>query len=121
MTERTRFEIRLAAPARADIESVLLWGLDQFGDAVALRYEALIHQALLDIAEDPHRSGARPRPEIMDGVFTYHLWHSRDRIRSSIGLVRRPRHLVVFRLRDRVVEIVRSLHDARDLARHMPA
>lgn len=68
--------------------------------SAALRYKALIRQALLDIEADPERQGTRERPEIMvEGARTYHITLERE---------------------DGVVEIARVLHESRDLDRHLP-
>ncbi len=86
-----------------------------------MRYEALILQAMRDIAVDPERPGTAARPDLMvEGVRTYHL--SFSRMRASEPRVRTPRHLLIYR-RDPTGTIVvaRVLHDSRDLARHLPA
>jgi toxin ParE1/3/4 len=52
---------------------------------------------------------------------TDHLRHSRDRVKKSIGRVQRPRHFLLYRIRDdRSVEIGRVLHDGMDLRRQLP-
>jgi len=73
-----------------------------------------------DIAADPECLGSQARLELAKGVRAYHLRHSRDRTPSPLGIVREPRHFVIYRQRDRIIDIVRVLHDARDLARHLP-
>jgi toxin ParE1/3/4 len=87
-----------------------------FGVAAAKRYDALIKQALRDIANDPQRPGTKQRPEL-PGVYLYHLVASRDRLAGET--VKTPRHFVVYRITDVLVEVVRVLHDSRDLARHL--
>ncbi len=37
--------------------------MEQFGHAAALRYEALIDQAIADLADDPARPAAKERPD----------------------------------------------------------
>jgi toxin ParE1/3/4 len=83
-----------------------------------MRYETLIFQALKDIAADPERPGSLSRPEIVDGARTYHLRFSRERVVGD--RVRAPRHFLLYRRRNEVLEIARVLHDARDLKRHLP-
>lgn len=92
----------------------------EFGERAALRYDALIKQALKDIAADPERPGSKERPEIMiEGARTYHLSLSRSHV-SSPG-VKEPRHFLLYRHRgDSVIEVARILHDGRDLHRHLP-
>ncbi len=67
----------LSPAAERDILSILAWTHQQFGENARLRYEALLGQAILDVAEDPERIGVTRREEIREGAFTYHLWHSR--------------------------------------------
>ena len=121
MTERQPYEVRLAAPALNDIGDIWTWTVERFGHATALRYEALINQAIADIADDPARPAAKERPDLLPGVWFYHLGFSRAHVPSDQS-VNSPRHFVMFRhLQPGVIEILRILHDGRDLARHLPA
>ena len=112
---------RLSASAVQDIEAILAWTHGRFGERVRLRYEELLVQAILDVADDPRRPGSVERPELSRGAYTYHLRHSRDRVSRSIGRIRKPRHFLLFRVSsDGCLEIGRVLHDSMDLARHLP-
>jgi toxin ParE1/3/4 len=74
---------------------------------------------LKDIAEDPERPGSNETLEIMiEGARAYHLSFSRSRV--SPPRVREPRHFLLYRRCGEVIEVVRILHDARDLERHLP-
>src|SRR3954462_5652422 len=107
---------RLSPQAERDIEAILEWTHENFGEKARLRYEALLTRAIMDVAEDPERVGSHDRPEIAVAARTYHLRHSRDRVKKSIGRVQRPRHFFLFRTRtDGEVEIGRVLHDGMDL------
>ncbi|WP_165068926.1 type II toxin-antitoxin system RelE/ParE family toxin [Paludisphaera rhizosphaerae] len=115
----TRF--RLSPQAERDIEAILGWSHEQFGERVRLRYEELLTQSILDLVEDPRRVGVQERPELANGAFTYHLRHSRDHVSRSIGRIRKPRHFLLYRVaHDGCLEIARVLHDSMDLARHFP-
>lgn len=96
------------------------WTVQEFGGRAALRYDALIKQALKDIAADPERPGSTIRPEIMiEGARTYHISFSRTRVTGT--RVKRPRHVLLYRLRSEgVIEVFRIFHDSRDLALHLP-
>jgi toxin ParE1/3/4 len=113
-------EVRVAGPARRDIKAILKRSFREFGEAAARRYEALILQALRDLADDPERPGSQERPEIMvKGARTYHLTYSRGRVKGRT--VGNPRHLLLYRRAgEQVLEIARILHDAQDLQRHLP-
>jgi toxin ParE1/3/4 len=96
------------------------WTVQEFGAQAALRYDALIKQALKDIAADPERPGSMERPEIMiEGARTYHL--SLSRRRAGRPGVKEPRHFLLYRRRGKgVIEVARILHDGRDLQRQLP-
>lgn len=115
------YDFRLSPQAEKDIEAILNWSHDQFGERVRLRYEGLLSRAILDVAERPNRPGSQKRPEVADGAWTYHLRHSRDHVSRAIGRIRNPRHFLLYRLADDGrLEIGRVLHDGMDIARHLP-
>jgi toxin ParE1/3/4 len=112
---------RLSPQAEQDIEAILVWTHEQFGEKARLRYEALPTRAILDVAESPERAGSHHRPEIAPSARTYHLRHSRDRVRKALGRVQRPRHFLLYRITAAGdIEIGRVLHDGMDLNRHLP-
>lgn len=110
---------RLSAAAQDDIVDILAWTHEQFGDAARLRYEALLVTALRDIAKQPSRPGSIMRPELGDGVRSWHLRLSRERARTVDGIVHRPRHFLIYRPENEIIVIGRVLHDAMELARHL--
>ena len=90
----------VTGPARRDISIILKRSIRDFGTEAALRYRALIRQALLDIEWN-------------------HVSLSRDRVTGA--RVKEPRRFILYRQRpDGVVEVARILHDSCDLARHLP-
>ena len=110
---------RLSASAQADIIDILEWTQARFGDAARERYEVLIATAIRDIAAEPDRPGSDDRPELGKDARTWHLRLSRERARSDVGDVRRPRHFILFRaINPDVLEIGRILYDAMELARY---
>ncbi|RUL84611.1 type II toxin-antitoxin system RelE/ParE family toxin [Tautonia sociabilis] len=112
---------RLSPQAEQDIEAILAWTHEEFGEKARLRYEALLIRAILDVAEAPECVGSHDRPEIVAGARTYHLRHSRDHVKRSVGRVRRPRHFLLYRtIAEGGVEVGRILHDSMDLSRHLP-
>jgi len=112
--------LRLAAPASVDIADLLDWSFRNFGLTGRRRYESLVTTALQDVAGDLRPIGAAARPELGHGILVYHLRHSRQRARTTDGVVRNPRHFIIYREAARdLVTILRVLHDAMDLARHV--
>jgi toxin ParE1/3/4 len=111
----------VAPGAASDIENILSYTFSVHGEAAALRYEALLVRAIVDVAAEPSRPGVHARDEIAPSVLTYHLANSRENVDEVVGRVRRPRHFLLFRLRDdSAVEIGRILHDSMDIALHLP-
>ena len=120
VANRAKYGIRVTRTAGRDIVAVTNWSLKEFGEDADLRYDALITQALTDIGDDPERAGSRQRFELAKGVLIYHLRFSRDRAKSVLGVVHHPRHFVIYRRQEHLIEILRVLHDTRELQRHMP-
>lgn len=112
--------IVLAPAARMDIREALIWSQERFGERAAARYRNLLKQAIRDIAADPQRPGSRERRDLARGIRTYHLFFSRLRARNDLGVVGKPRHFLVYRCREDAIDVVRVLHDARDLESHLP-
>ena len=109
-----RWTVRLTAAAEADFQEILRWTVGQFGEAQARVYAETLSAALSDLAAGPVVIGARERNDIGKGLFTLHVARKN----------RKGRHFVMFRIgrnRDRdVIEVLRLLHDAMDLQRHLP-
>lgn len=107
---------RLTHAAQADIVEVLGWSHERFGERARQRYEALIATAIMDAATHDH-AGLTLRPELGEGVFTWHL--ARSRAHSPGGTVHHPRHFLVCRHDGDVLIVGRVLHDAMELRRHL--
>lgn len=116
--KRLAYQVVLAASADHDFLEIMAWSAAQFGNAAADRYQALIGQALTGLGDDPFRHGARRRNELPAGIFTYHLAASRERVTGD--RVKAPRHFVMYRTDPLLVQVLRFLHDSRDLAKHLP-
>lgn len=112
------FRLRLSADAGADIDEILEWSVERFGPEVRDGYEELISVALEGLVDDPQHPGTHDMPELGNGVRVVHLKSSRGRVRAEARRIRSPRHFVVYRQVDGVVQVVRVLHDAMDLPRH---
>ena len=114
-----RFE--LTGPARRDLVDIREHSEERHGERARRRYERLLVTAIRDVAADPRRIGAKERPDLAPGLLSYHLRHSRERARDGGEAVREPRHVLLYRRpSEDLVLIVRVLHDAMDLARHLP-
>ncbi|MGE0725205.1 MAG: type II toxin-antitoxin system RelE/ParE family toxin [Alphaproteobacteria bacterium] len=103
----------LSARARSDYRQVLRWSESRFGDAQARRYAELLADAVASLSAGPDVAGAKRREDLVAGVRTLHVARGGHR----------ARHLVVFRVEDadaRVIAVLRLLHDAIDIVRHLP-
>ena len=113
-TAKRNWTVRLTAAAEADFEEILRWTADQFGEAQARIYAETISAALNDLAAGPTGVGTRKRDDILKGIFTLHV--------ARKG--RNGRHFVMFRVGrapdGKLIEVLRLLHDAMDLQRHLP-
>jgi toxin ParE1/3/4 len=106
--------IRLTAAAEVDFQGILRWTLEQFGEVQAQVYADTLSTALESLAAGPKVIGAIARNDIAKGLFTLHVARH----------ARKGRHFIMFRVgRDKnreVIEVLRLLHDAMDVARHLP-
>ena len=106
--------VRLPAAAEAGFEEILRWTVDQFGEAQARSYAGTVSAALNDLAAGPTVIGAKKRDDILKGIFTLHVARQ----------ARKGLHFVMFRVGrapdGNVIEVLRLLHDAMDLQRHLP-
>ncbi|WP_432558168.1 type II toxin-antitoxin system RelE/ParE family toxin [Granulicoccus sp. GXG6511] len=107
---------RISHAAQDDIASILAWTQDEFGAEARRRYAVLIATAIRDAASRPTGPGVTPRPELGDGVFSWHLARSRSR---APGKVRSPRHFLICRWDGDLLVVGRVLHDAMELRRHV--
>jgi toxin ParE1/3/4 len=106
--------VRLTVAAEDDFEQILRWTAGQFGDAQARTYAETLSAALSELAASPTVIGAKKRDDILKGFFTLHV--------ARKG--RKGRHFIMFRVgrapNHHVIEVLRLLHDAMDLPRHLP-
>jgi toxin ParE1/3/4 len=101
---------RLTHAAQADIVSLLAWTDEQFGADARERYATLIVTAIRNAASSRAKDDRSARPELGEGVFSWHLAQSRDRVVGKA--VRNPRHLLLCRREDNILVVGRVLHDA---------
>lgn len=99
---------RLTQAAERHLSEILGTGEDLWGPDARDRYQALIEQAINDLADNPGRLGV----QIIDGLIHYHLRHSRHR--ALMGRVRRPRHVLVCRILDDVLVVLAAGYDGME-------
>ena len=108
---RTHWRIRLGAEAEKDFTHILKYTKDNFGQRQLEIYQTTLLEALSLLENGPDVPASAARDEIQQGLRTLHV--------ARQG--RRGRHFIMYRASDdNVIEILRILHDAMDLARHIP-
>jgi toxin ParE1/3/4 len=115
MTETgTTWRVRLTAAAQTDFQSILRWTTARFGPVKARAYADTLSAALGALTAGPTIAGSRKRDDIANGLFTLHV--------ARNG--RKGRHFILFRIGGddgkQWIEVLRLLHDAMDLQRHLP-
>jgi toxin ParE1/3/4 len=110
--------LRVALLARRDIDDLLRTSDETFGSATAERYRQLLEEAIRLIRTDPERVGVSTRLGPTPDLRLFHLRLARLRMPPAQRIAR-PRHVLVFRFVDGVVDLVRVLHDAVDLPRRL--
>jgi toxin ParE1/3/4 len=110
---RRRWAVRLTAVAEADFAQVLRWTAAQFGARQAQVYARTLSLAIEALSQGPEVLDASAMDDIAPGLRALHV------ARSG----RKGRHIVIFREQPgeeaAVVEVLRVLHDAMDLPRHL--
>jgi len=113
-----RYTLTPSRRARRDTDEIYRYTLRNYGADAADNYNRLLRQAYIDISADPFRPGSKERHEIGANVRSFHISLSKTRAKSS---VKSPRHFVIYFLpKENEVLVARILHDAQDLARHVP-
>jgi toxin ParE1/3/4 len=109
---------RLSDPAKADIVAILRRSEDLHGRQARIRYRALLTAAIRRVAEEPEGALTSDRADLLPGIRSFHLRHSRKESRES--RVASPVHVVIYRvLHPGKVEIVRVLHERMDAHLHI--
>jgi len=104
------WEVRLSFAAESDLDDIVSWTADRFGETQARAYESILKNALLSLRSGPSRAGPRPRPDIAPRLYALH----------AAGTSRRARHVIFFEVvgSDRI-DVVRILHDGMDFRSHL--
>jgi toxin ParE1/3/4 len=105
------WRIRLGEEAEKDFVRILGYTRETFGARQADIYRATLLDALAALEAGPDVRGSTARKEILPNLRTLHV--------ARAG--RRGRHFIMYRAGEgQVIEVLRILHDAMDLARHIP-
>ena len=94
----------LSTYAERDIENILTYTIETWGIRQFQKYRDLINHSLDLIGNNPDALTVRKREELFEGGNSY-----------SFG-----KHVVFFRVKNDIIEIVRILHQKMDVESHIP-
>jgi toxin ParE1/3/4 len=106
----TEWTLTLGGMAEDDYVGILIWTTQTFGPKQADIYQARLIALMSALETDPLQIGSKPRDEIGQGLRTLHM--DAKNIRG--------RHLVLYRIVDSEIQVLRFLHDAMELSRQLP-
>ncbi|MDB1111883.1 type II toxin-antitoxin system RelE/ParE family toxin [Pseudomonas extremaustralis] len=105
----------MSPQACTDITDTLRFTQARLGESVRNQYQDLLQTTLHSIAEQPTLPGSKVRDELSPGLRSLHL--SFNVLHVAGGRMISPRHIVFYRTgRDQIVEVLRVLHDAMEVA-----
>ncbi|WP_395022841.1 type II toxin-antitoxin system RelE/ParE family toxin [Dongia sp.] len=111
-------EFRLSGSAAAELDEILDWSESNFGSQARERYNALLFEAMQNVADAPDQPTVRWHRTRGIEIGVYHVEHSRNRVPAEFGRVAEPRHYMLFRIgADNVVDILGFVHDSMLLDR----
>ena len=111
MARMARWRIQLVVDAERDIADIIDYTTTNFGSRQAKVYETTLTKALTALRAGPDLRDCVRRYELGTGIRSLHI--------AREG--RRGRHMIIYRdLPERTIEVLRILHDAMDLKRHVP-
>ncbi len=93
--------LELSASAKNDIENILLYTIEKWGEQQLYRYETILEKALSEIESNP-RIGHK-KPELEAEVFCYPA----------------GQHYIFYRIKSEIVYVLRVLHSKMDYAQHL--
>lgn len=109
--------LRQSPEAKQDIKNIWHYTAAMYNADQADTYGTLIRQALRDIKQNPERPSSLPRPDLGDGIRSYHIELSKKR--SGMG-IKTPRHIIYYSLKyEQKVVVLRVLHDRMDPKRYL--
>ena len=102
-------DVRLSQRAIEQYCAILIRSHQDFGEQTASRYADLLDGALQPLSDTAELARAVSHDELCPGLRSIHL-------RSIRSAVKRPRHIIVFRVANTVVDVVAILHERMDIA-----
>lgn len=112
---------RLTRSAEADLARILAVSAERWGIDARRRYEALLFDAIQQLAGQPEGPLTRKRSDVGPRIRSFHVRHTRPELRGEHS-VRQPVHVIYYRsIQPELIEIVRVLHERMEPRRHIAA
>lgn len=109
---------RLARPAQIDLAHILATSAERWGAEGRQRYAAVLAAAMRQVADEAEGPLTKNRPELRSGIRSFHVRYAGRSVEGA--KVRRPVHVLYYRVaEERVIEIVRVLHERMEPSRHL--
>jgi toxin ParE1/3/4 len=109
---------RLTRSAEADLARILAVSAERWGSDGRQRYEALLFNAIEQLAAQPEGPLTRKRNDVGSRVRSFHVRHTRRERRGE--RISQPVHVIYYRARrGGIIEIVRILHERMEPRRHL--
>jgi toxin ParE1/3/4 len=106
------WKVRQTLDARRDRAEIVRWTIKRFGARQAETCTETIALAMAALRCGPDTPGAKQRNDLGPGIRTMHV--------ARNG--RKGRHFIVFRVGgDRIIDVLRLLHDSMDLPNRLPS
>jgi len=103
--------------AQKDIVSIQEVSLREYGEDGVIRYTKLIEATLRHLLEEGIPPfGATEQPL---GYYSYQLRNLRKQVSHKGVQVKRPCHLIFFKITDDTLYVARILHDSWDFPKHL--
>jgi toxin ParE1/3/4 len=116
-----RAKFQVAPRARADVAEILEWSRQNYGPDAAHRYAATILHCF-DVIEAEPLDCSYAFSDATPAIRIVHLRTVAISFRRPGGRVKRPRHVVLFRVfADSRIEISRVLHERMNFDQHLSA
>ena len=109
---KATWAVQLTETARRDFFQAVKKSVDKFGSRQGAIYRETLLISLAALKEGPEVAGSIPHYEILSGLRVLHV--------ARRG--RNGRHIIVYRASDKkTIRVLRILHDAMDIGRHVSA
>jgi toxin ParE1/3/4 len=107
---------RLSRLAQADLARILATSAETWGMEGRHRYTKVLAAVMRKVAAEPESPTTRDRPELSRGVRCFYLRNAG--VDDTEAKVRRPVHVLYYRVVQPGIEIVRILHERMDPSQH---